>query len=219
MSLSATAIFLYNIYMKNFPSVIPVFPLNGVIYFPKTNLPLNIFEQRYLNLINDAYDKDKLIGMVQSKKENNSVYEIGCLGKISDYQKSKDGRILINLTGISRFKILKEISNDKLYREFEVDYENFVEDVKDVHDEIDSKELMEKAKTFFKKNGLLLNWREFEKLDLTQKINTLAMIAPITNEEKQKLLEAISLENKIKTLESIISFYLYETSESNQTIQ
>ena len=205
--------------MKKFPNIIPVFPLSGVIYFPKTNLPLNIFEQRYLNLINDAYDKDKLIGMVQSKKENKSVYEIGCLGKISDYQKSKDGRILINLTGISRFKILKEISNDKLYREFEVDYENFVEDVKDAHDEIDSKELMEKAKTFFKRNGLLLNWREFEKLDHTQKINTLAMIAPITNEEKQKLLEAISLENKIKTLESIISFYLYETSESNQTIQ
>ena len=205
--------------MKEFPNIIPVFPLSGVIYFPKTNLPLNIFEQRYLNLINDAYDKDKLIGMVQSKKENKSVYEIGCLGKISDYQKSKDGRILINLTGISRFKILKEISNDKLYREFEVDYENFVEDVKDVHDEIDSKELMEKAKTFFKRNGLLLNWREFEKLEHTQKINTLAMIAPITNEEKQKLLETISLESKIKILESIISFYLHETSESNQTIQ
>ena len=96
---------------------------------------------------------------------------------------------------------------------------SFVEDVKDVHDEIDSKELMEKAKTFFKRNGLLLNWREFEKLEHTQKINTLAMIAPITNEEKQKLLEAISLENKIKTLESIISFYLYETNESNQTLQ
>jgi Lon protease-like protein len=78
---------------------------------------------------------------------------------------------------------------------------------------------MEKAKNFFKRNGLLLNWREFEKLDHVQRINTLSMIAPITNEEKQKLLEAISLENKIKTLESIISFYLYETSESNQTIQ
>ena len=205
--------------MKKFPNIIPVFPLSGVIYFPKTNLPLNIFEQRYLNLINDAYNKDKLMGMVQSKKENNSVYEIGCLGKISDYQKSEDGRILINLTGISRFKILKEIPNDKLYREFQVGYENFTEDIENAHNEVDAKGLMEKAKTFFKRNGLLLNWREFEKLDHAQKINTLAMIAPITNEEKQKLLEAISLENKIKTLESIISFYLYETSESNQTIQ
>ena len=205
--------------MKKFPNIIPVFPLSGVIYFPKTNLPLNIFEQRYLNLINDAYNKDKLIGMVQSKKENNSVYEIGCLGKISDFQKSKDGRILINLTGISRFKILKEIPNDKLYREFQVDYESFVGDVENAHNEVDAKELMEKAKTFFRRNGLLLNWKEFEKLDNAQKINTLSMIAPITNEEKQKLLESISLENKIKTLESIISFYLHETNESNYTIQ
>ena len=205
--------------MKKFPNIIPVFPLSGVIYFPKTNLPLNIFEQRYLNLINDAYNKDKLMGMVQSKKENDTVYEIGCLGQISDYQKSKDGRILINLTGISRFKILKEISNNKLYREFEVGYESFVKDVENSDNEVNAKELMEKAKTFFKRNGLLLNWREFEKLDHTQKINTLAMIAPITNEEKQKLLEAISLENKIKTLESIISFYLHETSEGNTTIQ
>ena len=205
--------------MKKFPNIIPVFPLSGVIYFPKTNLPLNIFEQRYLNLINDAYNKDKLIGMVQSKKENNSVYEIGCLGKISDFQKSKDGRILINLTGISRFKILNEIPNDKLYREFQVDYESFVGDVENAHNEVDAKELMEKAKTFFRRNGLLLNWKEFEKLDHAQKINTLSMIAPITNEEKQKLLESISLENKIKTLESIISFYLHETNESNYTIQ
>ncbi len=219
MPLSERSIFLYNNFMKKFPNIIPVFPLSGVIYFPKTNLPLNIFEQRYLNLINDAYNKDRLMGMVQSKKENNSVYEIGCLGKISDYQKSEDGRILINLTGISRFKILKEIPNNKLYREFKVDYECFVGDIENAHNEVDAKELMEKAKTFFKRNGLLLNWREFEKLDHAQKISTLSMIAPITNEEKQKLLEAISLENKVKTLESIISFYLYETSETNQTIQ
>ena len=75
--------------MKKFPDVIPVFPLSGVIYFPKTNLPLNIFEQRYVNLVNDAYNKDKLMGMVQSKKEGNDVYDIGCLGKISDYKKEQ----------------------------------------------------------------------------------------------------------------------------------
>mgnify|MGYP005752733783 CR=1 FL=1 len=205
--------------MKKFPDVIPVFPLSGVIYFPKTNLPLNIFEKRYLDLVNDAYNKNKLMGMIQSKKENDSVYEVGCLGEISDYQKSKDGRILINLTGISRFKIQKEISNNKLYREFQVDYKSFIEDVGTVFNDVDNKHLMEKAKVFFKRNGLLLNWKEFEKLDQAQKINTLAMIAPITNEEKQKLLEAVSLENKVKTLESIISFYLYETSFNNQTIQ
>ena len=110
--------------MKNFPNLIPVFPLSGVIFFPKTNLPLNIFEQRYLDLINDTYNKDKLMGMVQSRKNHSEVYKVGCLGKISDYQKSKDGRILINLTGITRFEILEEIENQKLYREFKVDYKN-----------------------------------------------------------------------------------------------
>ena len=205
--------------MNKFPNIIPIFPLNGVIYFPKTNLPLNIFEQRYLNLVSDAYSKNKLMGMIQEKKENNNVYSIGCLGKISDYQESKDGRILINLTGISRFKILKEISNNKLYREFEVDYKNFIEDINPNYQEINTQKLMTMSKTFFKKNGLLINWREFEKLDQIQKINTLAMISPLTNEEKQKLLEAISLDSKVKTLESIISFYLHENGHNNQTIQ
>ena len=205
--------------MKKFPEVIPVFPLSGVIYFPKTNLPLNIFEKRYLDLVNDAYKKDKLMGMIQLKKEKESVYEVGCLGKISDYQKSRDGRILINLTGISRFNILKEISNEKLYREFQVDYEKFAEDNEEVEGKVNTEDLMEKAKPFFKKNGLLLNWKEFGKLNHFQRINTLAMIAPITNEEKQKLLESISLESKVRTLESIINFYLYETGINNQTIQ
>ena len=205
--------------MKNFPSIIPVFPLSGVIYFPKTNLPLNIFEQRYLSLVNDAFGKDKLMGMVQSKKESKNVYKVGCLGKISDYQESKDGRILINLTGVSRFKIIEEVSSNKLYREFKVDYSNFIGDVKDTQNEIDTKSLMDKAENFFKKNGLLLNWKEFEKLDQLQKVNTLAMIAPVTNEEKQKLLEAVTTSDKINVLENIISFYLYETGSNNQTIQ
>ena len=205
--------------MKSYPDIIPVFPLSGVIYFPKTHLPLNIFEQRYLNLVNDAYNKNKLMGMVQSKKENNLVYKIGCLGKISDYQKSKDGRGLINLTGITRFKILEEMTNDKLYREFKVSYKNFETDLSTESTEIKIDNLMEKAKIFFKRNGLLLNWKEFDKLSYNQKINTVAMISPVANEEKQKILEAISLTEKVRTLENIINFYLHEVSFNNQTIQ
>tara|TARA_Y100000389_G_scaffold180812_1_gene195930 strand:- start:554 stop:1171 length:618 start_codon:yes stop_codon:yes gene_type:complete len=205
--------------MKKFPDIIPIFPLSGVIYFPKTNLPLNIFEQRYLDLVNDAYSKDKLMGMVQSKKENDSVYKIGCLGKISDYQKNSDGRILVNLTGITRFKILYEVDNDKLYREFRVNYKVFEQDLFENTSEIDSTKLTKKAKIFFEKNGLLLNWKEFNKLNQTQQINTLSMISPIVNEEKQKLLETISFEEKIKTLDNIIDFYLHEVSFNNQTIQ
>ena len=206
--------------MKEFPNIIPIFPLNGVIYFPKTNLPLNIFEQRYLDLVNDTFKRDKFMGMVQSQRDReNEVYKVGCLGKISDFQKSEDGRILINLTGITRFKILEEVKNKKLYREFKVDYKNFEQDLLSPAADQDIENLMNKAKIFFKKNGLLLNWREFEKLDKAQKINTMSMVSPITNEEKQKLLEAISIKDKVETLESIISFYLYEGSFENQTVQ
>ena len=205
--------------MKNFPSLIPVFPLSGVIFFPKTNLPLNIFEKRYLDLINDTYNKDKLMGMVQLKKDRAEVYKIGCLGKISDYQKSKDGRILINLTGVTRFEILEEVENKKLYREFKVDYKNFELDLKNFSKAQDMTSLLEQSKIFFKRNGLLLNWKEFEKLDDAQKINTLSMISPITNEEKQKLLEALTIEDKVKTLESIMSFYLHDINFNNQTVQ
>ena len=205
--------------MKNFPDEIPIFPLSGVIYFPKTNLPLNIFEDRYLDLVNDAIKKDKLMGMIQSKKLNKEVYKVGCLGKISDFQKSNDGRMLINLTGLTRFEILEEIENSKLYRVFKVDYKKFSLDLNNENEATDIENLLKKCKIFFKKNGLLLNWKEFDKLDLLQKINTLAMIAPITNGEKQKLLESVSLKDKVIVLENIISFYLHEVGFKNETLQ
>ncbi len=208
---------------KKFPKLIPIFPLGGVIYFPKTNLPLNVFEDRYLDLVNDCFRSNKLMGMVQSKKENSLVYKVGCLGKISDYQETSDGRVLINLTGITRFEITKEIENKKKYREFEVNYQKFVTDLtvpNKVEIEYDKSSFMNKVKNFFEKNGLAINWVEFEKLDDTQKINTLSMIAPISNGEKQKLLETIGLNEKIYTLINIIDFYSYENNSlDQQTIQ
>ena len=207
---------------NKFPKLIPVFPLSGVIYFPRTNLPLNIFEERYLDLVNDSFRNDKLMGMVQSKKENSLVYKVGCLGKISDYQETSDGRVLINLTGITRFEIKKEISNKKKYREFEVDYGKFYKDLiipEKIDIAYDKFNFIDKVKNFFEKNGLMINWKEFEKLDETQKVNTLSMIAPISNEEKQKLLETVSLNEKTKTLLNIIEFYSYENSFDKETIQ
>ena len=208
---------------NNFPTKIPVFPLSGVIYFPKTNLPLNIFEQRYLDLVNDTMKKDKLMGIVQAKGAESDIYKIGCLGKISNYEKTKDGRMLINLTGITRFEIKKEILNQKKYREFEVLYEKFNIDCDNQKKEILKEEvlylLLEKSKKFFNKNGLILNWQEFKKLELLQQINTISMIAPVSNEEKQKLLETITLEEKLDTLISIIEFYLHDNSQRKNTLQ
>ena len=207
----------------NLPNTIPVFPLSGVIFFPKTNLPLNIFEPRYLTLIDDCVKSNKYMGMIQSKGLTSDVYSIGCLGKITEYKKTKDGRMLVNLTGINRFEINSEISSDKIYREFEVSYKKFSEDQKPqknrtkMHEKI--KDIYEKTKVFFKKNGLLLNWSEFEKLDEDQKINTLAMIAPISNEEKQMILESIFVDSKTKVLSKIIEFYLHKKLTDKITLQ
>ena len=205
------------------PDIIPVFPLSGIIYFPKTNLPLNIFEPRYLALINDCMHSNKYMGIIQSKRNSSDVYSVGCLGKITENTKTKDGRILVNLIGVTRFVIKAEINNDKSYREFEVTYEKFKEDLdqkKELSRKIDQiNKLSEKTKVFFKKNGLLLNWKEFEKLDQDQRINTLAMIAPITNEEKQTILESVNIQSKTKTLSEIIEFYLYDNSVNNITLQ
>ncbi|MFZ9995471.1 MAG: LON peptidase substrate-binding domain-containing protein [Pelagibacteraceae bacterium] len=204
------------------PNIIPVFPLSGVIFFPNTNLPLNIFEPRYLSLVGDAMKTNKYMGMIQAKNETSNVYSVGCLGKIIEHKQTKDGRILVNLVGVSRFQIQTEINNDKLYREFEVSYEKFSDDLdeKIISEPINElNKLYEKTKIFFKKNGLMLNWNEFEKLDLNQKINTLAMIAPISNEEKQTILESIHINSKAKTLSEIIEFYLHENSIIRTTLQ
>ena len=206
-----------------FPDQIPVFPLSGVIYFPKTNLPLNIFEKRYLQLVNDCMKTNKLMGMVQSRKNGNEVYDIGCLGKVNDFQKTDDGRILIKLTGITRFEIIKEVSNTKLYREFKVQYNKFFKDTKNEESFFFQKKnieiLLKKIKIFYKKNGLILNWKEFKELKHSQQIDTLAMISPFTDEEKQKLLETVSLSDKTKILSEIVEFYLHDKKFNKATVQ
>jgi len=202
------------------PNIISIFPLSGVIYFPKTNLPLNIFEPRYLSLVNDSIKSNKYIGMIQTKQKTSDVYSVGCLGKITESKKTKDGMILINLVGITRFETVTEINNDKSYREFEVIYDKFKEDLIQKKNQIEKiRELSEKTKLFFKRNGLLLNWKEFEKLDQDQRINTLAMIAPISNEEKQTILESVNIQSKTKILSEIIEFYLHENAANSFTIQ
>jgi len=209
---------------QNFPDLIPIFPLNGVIYFPKTNLPLNIFETRYLQLVNDCMKTNKLMGMVQSKKNSNEVYEIGCLGKINQFEKTEDGRILIKLTGITRFEILKEVNNNKLYREFKVKYKKFYQDIENIKLQTLEKKtldvLLKKIKLFLKNSGFFLNWKEFSKLEQAQQINTLAMISPFSDEEKQKLLETVRITEQTKILSEIIEFYLHDKKISNtKTIQ
>ena len=114
---------------KSLPNQISIFPLSNFIFFPNTSVPLNIFEPRYIKMIDDSMKSNRIIGMVQPKNKN-ELYTIGCAGKITSFNETDDGRYLIILNGISRFKILKEIKNEKLYRECQVSFENFINDKK-----------------------------------------------------------------------------------------
>ena len=206
----------------NLPKLIPIFPLGGVVYFPRTSLPLNIFEQRYLDLINDCMKNNKLMGVVQNKKNNDELYDIGCLGKVTNFKRNNDGRITISLEGLTRFKIINEVSNKKLYREANVEYSKFSDDLLQNQEDINQNKinfLLEKVKILFSKNNLLLNWNELEKLKIVEQINTLSMIAPISNGEKQKLLETMTLTEKLNTLSDIIEFYLYDNGSGLSRLQ
>ena len=208
--------------MNNFPKKIPIFPLRGVIFFPETNLPLNIFESRYLKMVNDTLKNNKFLGMIQSKNVNGEVYNVGCLGKIDEHNKTEDGRILINLKGISRFQIDKEIKNNEPYREFYVKYDLFKDDMNKGDVNVDNEklnELINNSKIFFKKNGILINWSELSKLSVQKQIYNLAMISPISVEEKQKLIEIVKLDNVANILNEITKFNFYENSEQKKILQ
>mgnify|MGYP001484518851 FL=1 len=210
--------------INHLPNKIPVFPLSNFIIFPRTTVPLNIFEPRYIDMIDDAMKSNRIIGMVQPKKSDQNIpvlYNIGCAGKITSFNETNDGRYLIVLDGISRFKIIEELKNDKLYRECSVSFDNFSNDFEENKEEIkfsDLELIFKDIKSLFIKEGYVVNWKDFEKQDLNQTINTLAMASPFSLEEKQILLETINLNERKKKLEEILSTYAVDNF-SNKTIQ
>ena len=209
---------------NHLPNKIPVFPLSNFIIFPRTTVPLNIFEPRYIDMIDDAMKSNRIIGMIQPKKTNQNVpdlYNIGCAGKITSFNETNDGRYLIVLNGISRFKVVEELKNNKLYRECSVSFDNFENDFDKSNEEIkfsDLELIFKDLKSLFDKEGYLINWKDFEKQDLNQTINTLSMASPFSLEEKQVLLETTNLNERKKKLEEILSTYVVD-SFSNKTIQ
>ena len=208
--------------IKDLPKKIPIFPLKGVIFFPETNLPLNIFEDRYLNMVEDTLNKNGLLGMIQSKEINGDVFHVGCLGKIIKHERTSDGRILINLKGLTRFKIDQEVNNDNPYREFLVNYDVFKDDMHPKNNTIENdnlSNLINYSKKYFDQIGIQINWSELSKLSISQQIYTLAMISPFSNGEKQKLLEIVKLEDMVNTLKTITKFTFYEDSSENTTLQ
>jgi uncharacterized protein len=212
--------------MKNLPNILPIFPLSNFIIFPKTTVPLNIFEPRYIDMINDSMKSNKLIGMIQPKKINDDLtppvlHNIGCLGKITSFKETEDGRYLIELKGLIRFEVIKEIASTKTYREYEVDFKRFEDDVNDKKEQLkfsDLELIFKDLKTLFEKRGFIINWKELEKQSLDETINALAMASPFSLEEKQVLLEAENLNIRKNKIAEILTTYTYDIFD-NTTLQ
>ena len=212
--------------MNNFPKIIPVFPLSNFIIFPNTTVPLNIFEPRYLDMVNDSMKSNKLIGMIQPKnsKDKNGIpklHDVGCLGKIISFRETEDGRYLIELKGKIRFHITNEISSNKKYRSVEVDYKGFSNDLSDEKEKINFSDLeliFKDLKSLFEKRGFVINWKALEKQSLDETINALAMASPFSLEEKQILLEAKSLDTRKNKIAEILKTYIFDNYE-NTTLQ
>jgi uncharacterized protein len=212
--------------MKNLPKIIPVFPLSNFIIFPRTTVPLNIFEPRYIDMINDSMKSDKLIGMIQPKKIIDesappALHKIGCLGKIISFKETEDERYIIELQGLIRFNVIREIKSNKKYREYEVDFNSFNTDLDDKKEQIkfsDLELIFKDLKSLFEKRGFIINWKELEKQSLDETLNALAMASPFSLEEKQVLLEAENLNVRKNKIAEILSTYTYDMF-NNTTIQ
>ena len=209
------------------PNKIPLFPLSNFIIFPKTTVPLNIFEPRYIDMINDAMRTNKYIGMIQPKSIKNEIniipklHDIGCMGKIVSFKETEDKRFLIELKGIIRFEISQEIQSNKKYREFEINFEKFYDDLKEKKENLkfsDLELIFKDLKNLFEKKGFIINWRALEKQSLDEIINALAMASPFTLEEKQVLLEAKDLENRKNKITNILTTYTFD-QYNNSTVQ
>ena len=211
---------------EDLPNHIPVFPLSNFIIFPKATVPLNIFEPRYIDMINDSMKSNKTIGMIQPKNSVNEInvpelHEIGCLGKITSFKETEDGRYLIELRGIIRFKNIEELNTGKKYRVLHVDYENFLQDLKSEKEDLklsDLELIFKDLKSLFEKRGFIINWKALEKQSLDETINALAMASPFSLEEKQILLEAKNLDTRKNKIAEILSTYTYDVYD-NTTIQ
>ena len=211
---------------EDLPKKISVFPLSNFIIFPKTTVPLNIFEPRYLDMVNDSMKSNKLIGMIQPKSSENNdnlpeLHDIGCLGKITSFKETEDSRYMIELKGLIRFKVIKESKSQNIYREFEVDFKDYYHDLNEKKEELKFSELeliFKDLKLLFEKRGFIINWKELEKQSLDEIINALSMASPFTLEEKQVLLEARNLSLRKNKIAEILSTYAYDVF-NNTTLQ
>ena len=211
--------------LNNLPTKIPVFPLSNFIVFPETTVPLNIFEPRYLQMVDDSMSSNRLIGMIQPKKTGElkkpDLFDVGCLCRIISFNETEDGRYIIIIKGLNRFSKVSEIKNSKNYRELNVNYEMFKNDENINNEEFEFdkiKKILNELKSLFEKRGYKINWKDLEGQNVYQTLSALSMASPFSILEKQILLESKSLKERKMMFEEILN--TYNTNFSNiKTIQ
>ena len=206
------------------PSKIAIFPLTGAVLFPQTQLPLNIFEPRYLQMIDEVLSSpDRIMGMIQpniSKNDPNSknLKKVGCAGRISSFSETGDGRYLVTLTGLIRFEVNNELDTTTQYRQVITNYDNYKEDLLPANVEnIDRKSLLILIKKYLEQRNLLIDWEIIEQSPTEQLINYSGVLVPFEPEEKQLLLETKSLFDRCKTLESLFQSYQFQNNQDSNS--
>jgi Lon protease-like protein len=211
---------------QDLPEVIPVFPLPGALLLPRGQLPLNIFEPRYLSMIDDCLRAGhRLIGMIQPDEtppfdeEKPHLYKVGCVGRITQIAETGDGRYVLQLTGVARFRVKEEIAGETAYRRCRISYDPFVDDftARKGEEDVDRDALLKALNAFLKANNLKADWEGIEKAPNEALVNALAMMSPYGAAEKQALLEAPDLKTRAEVLVALTEIELAKTGSSDET--
>ena len=210
---------LFDVNSDQIPSSVPLFPLDNILLLPFGKLPLNIFEERYLKMALDSLKSSRMIGVIQPKNNNNELFMMGCIGKITSFIETPDYRIVLNLEGVCRFILKERNLSPNGYYQANIDCRDYIEDLNTMEPQIDRDSLITKYENFFKMKKLEIDKNVLADTSNLQLLSTLAMLAPFNKIDKQAILESPNLLSRVSTINSILdlnTFQVVNSSNSNK---
>jgi len=206
---------IFEVTPENIPNKIPLFPLDNVLLLPFGKLPLNIFEERYINMVLDSLQSHRMIGIIQPKNNNNELFMMGCIGKITSYIETQDYRLVLNLEGICRFILKERNLTSKGYYQGVIETNNYLDDLNEIEPMLDRKILIKKYTNFFKIKKLAIDQQILAETSNLQLLSTLAMLAPFNKIDKQAILESPNVKERIDTINSILDLNTFQVVSNN----
>ena len=206
---------LFEVDPKKIPSSIPLFPLENVLLLPFGKLPLNIFEERYINMVLDSLKSHRMIGIIQPKNNNNDFFMMGCIGKITSYIETPDYRLVLNLEGVCRFVLHERNLSPKGYYQATIDTSDYLDDLNNLEPMVDRNNLIQKYANFFKMKKLEIDREVLAETSNLQLLSTLAMLAPFNKIDKQAILESPNVKERINTINSILDLNTFQVVSNN----